>query len=94
MKHIWTCTVVGESDMIDVAADAPMREAVESAFLKVTGVEPKYTFSGFGGKLTITQECVIEGRMLSDEEWRQTPEGMKEEIERLRARIVELEEIK
>jgi hypothetical protein len=56
---IWTCKI-GECEEDDLltaegkyyGADAPMRQAIREAYIKITGKEPNFIFSGWGGKLT------------------------------------------
>lgn len=64
MKNIWYCKI-GE-DVGDGfprgGADAPMREAIREAYLKLTGKEPEFIFSGWGQTLTEGERAVVERR--------------------------------
>ena len=60
--RIWTCKI-GETDFSQHGMDAPMRNAVFAAYLKLTGKEPDFIFSGWGGELDpIEREIVDEQR--------------------------------
>lgn len=50
---IWDCKI-GEVDRAKLppGADAPMRQAVEAVYRELTGEEPRFIFSGWGGELT------------------------------------------
>lgn len=63
MKQIWTCKI-GECDSIKLpkGADTPMRIIVESAYTALTGDQPIFLFSGWGGKLNEYERAVIEKR--------------------------------
>jgi hypothetical protein len=58
---IWTCKV-GEvsSDLLPKGADLPMRKAVARAYLEITGQEPDFIFSGWGGELTENERAVVD----------------------------------
>ncbi len=60
---IWTCTI-GEASPEDVPAgsDFPMRQAVRDAYWKITGQEPNFCFSGWGGELTKLEREVVNER--------------------------------
>lgn len=55
---IWDCTI-GEVEDVPDGADAPMRRAVREAYVKLTGKEPVFLFSGWGGQLTDVQREVV-----------------------------------
>jgi len=57
----WTCKI-GEHDFDQHGADSPMRDAVTEAYRKVTGQEPVFVFSGWGGELTEIERAVVENR--------------------------------
>lgn len=59
MKNCWTCKI-GEAEwsLLPPGADAPMRDAIAAAYLKLTGHEPDFIFSGWGGKLTESERAV------------------------------------
>ena len=46
--EIWSCKI-GECDASKVpdGADFPMRRAIEAAYIKITGEDPKFIFSGW-----------------------------------------------
>lgn len=60
---IWYCKI-GEVDesAVPPGGDAPMRDAVERAFLEVTGQDSQFTFSGWGGELDESERAVVEDR--------------------------------
>lgn len=58
---IWTCKI-GEVEGIPDGADLPMRQAVAEAYKRITGKDPKFIFSDWGGTLTSGERAVVEGR--------------------------------
>lgn len=58
IRDVWECKI-GYSGPLPVGADAPMREAVRRAFVELTGLEPSFLFSGWGGSLTKSEKSVI-----------------------------------
>jgi hypothetical protein len=58
---IWTCKI-GEANFNHHEMDAPMRKAIAKAYLEVTGVEPTFIFSGWGGELTEGERAVVEDK--------------------------------
>jgi len=56
---IWDCKI-GEVDDVPAGSDFPMREAVKRAYFEITGKEPTFLFSGWGGNLTETERAVAE----------------------------------
>ena len=60
---IWTCKI-GEVDNTKVppGGDLPMRIAITKAYIELTGVEPTFLFSGWGGELTELERAVVEDR--------------------------------
>ncbi len=57
---IWQCKI-GEAENLPYGADSPMREAIIEAYKKITGHEPVFCFSGWGGELTEGErDCVNE----------------------------------
>ena len=58
---IWTCKI-GEVEgvLVPPGADFPMREAVSRAYREITGEEPEFIFSGWGGELTAVEREVME----------------------------------
>lgn len=61
--RIWECKI-GEVDSADLpkAADGPMQSAVRKAYQELTGREPTFTFTGWGGSLTESERAVVEDR--------------------------------
>ncbi len=50
---IWSCKIGGaDPDQLPLAADNPMRQAVEAAYRQITGRECDFIFSGWGAELT------------------------------------------
>lgn len=62
MQKIWDCKI-GEIDdsLLPEGADAPMRRAVREAYFGLTGHEPNFLFSGWGGKLDAEERRVVDG---------------------------------
>ncbi len=52
---VWRCKVGGRKAEIPWGGDFPMRQAVKDAYLALTGEEPEYVSSGWGGTLTDTE---------------------------------------
>lgn len=61
MKKVWECKI-GEIDenALPPGADFPMRRAIEAAYFALTGKEPKFIFSGWGGELNEIQRAIVE----------------------------------
>ena len=57
---IWSCKI-GEVDVskLPSGSDAPMREAVETAYQKLTGQEPKFCISGWGAELDEDEREIV-----------------------------------
>lgn len=57
---IWVCKI-GEAPPLDVpdGGDGPMRVAVEDEYKILTGHEPTFTFSGWGGDLTPVERAAL-----------------------------------
>ena len=62
MEKIWECKIGGEVGDLPAGADGPMRQAVQTAFKTLTGVEASFTFSGWGATLTEFERAVHENR--------------------------------
>ena len=62
-RDVWVCKVgwAGRSSLPS-GSDSPMRKAVWEAFLALTGHEPKFCFSGWGGSLEECELAVVENR--------------------------------
>jgi hypothetical protein len=61
-ERIWFCKIGGPADFFENGADLPMRRAIAKAFREITGRDPQFTFSGWGGKLTEGERAVVENR--------------------------------
>lgn len=59
IERVWDCKIGGEVDDLPAGSDLPMREAVQRAFRELTGVDARFTFSGWGGSLTTTERAVV-----------------------------------
>lgn len=59
----WTCKI-GEvpSYCIQDGGDMPMRLAVMRAYKEITGHNPKFVFSGWGGELDAEERAVVDGQ--------------------------------
>ena len=58
-EHSWSCKIGGLTGPLPDGSDAPMRRAVEDAFVQVTGGTDEFCFSGWGATLTEGErECV------------------------------------
>ena len=60
--HIWECKIGEVSGVLPLGADAPMRFAVARAYKEITGHEPLFLFSGWGGELDEGERAVVENR--------------------------------
>ena len=61
---IWECKI-GEADRekhLGGGMDLPMRKAVAAAYREITGEDPDFIFSGWGGSLTEGERAVVEDR--------------------------------
>ena len=75
VRCVWECKVGARMLDIDLpdGADAPMRRAVQKAFVDITGTNPEFCFSGWGGKLDEAELSVVENRPPSaahEADWR------------------------
>lgn len=68
MLKIWTCKI-GEVDtaLLPDGSDRPMRHAARVAYVELTGREPNFCFSGWGGSLTEPERAAHENREPSEE---------------------------
>ena len=88
MEKIWECKIGGEVGDLPAGADGPMRQAVQTAFKTLTGVEASFTFSGWGATLTEGERAVHENR---EPNWDAMQEAIgADENEVLRATISRL----
>ena len=62
MGDIWTCKI-GRAGNKPSGADAPMRDAIAAAYRTLTGEEPDFIFSGWGGSLTEGELACVENRL-------------------------------
>jgi hypothetical protein len=60
-KFIWDCKI-GEVDiaLLTPESDWRMRRAVRKAYKEITGQEPEFIFSGWGGRLTEAERSIVE----------------------------------
>jgi hypothetical protein len=68
VNNIWTCKI-GETlgQPLPPGADGPMRTAVEDAYLRLTGNEADFVFSGWGGELSEWERAAHEDRLPFEE---------------------------
>ncbi|VVC06105.1 Uncharacterised protein [uncultured archaeon] len=58
--NIWECKIGCADGMkLPAAADMPMRYAIREAYMKLTGDEPDFIFSGWGANLTYSERKVV-----------------------------------
>lgn len=71
-KALWGCKI-GEVDRAKLphGSDAPLRRAVQAAYVELTGELPKFLFSGWGEQLTEVERDVADCTCLT---WPHTPE--------------------
>jgi hypothetical protein len=56
---IWTCKIGDANVALLNGPDFPMREAVRKAYFELTGLQPNFIFSGWGGQLTEAEQEVV-----------------------------------
>lgn len=58
---IWDCKI-GEIDrnLLSAGCDAPLRQAVQEAYKKLTGRNCDFCFSGWGGQLDKYERAVVD----------------------------------
>lgn len=85
---IWSCKVGTDAGvLLPPGCDAPMRRAVKAAFVALAGVEPDFTFSGWGGQLTEPERAVVDNRLPTPEYEREqrliaaAPEALKRMVD-------------
>ena len=61
--RIWSCKI-GQAANLPRGADLPMRDAVRDEYVKITGVEPAFLFSGWDASLTEWERTSVEHRMV------------------------------
>lgn len=61
-EQVWTCKVGGKITGLPKGADGPMRRAVQECFSRLSGYEPDFCFSGWGGGLSEGERAVVENR--------------------------------
>ena len=62
-KRVWTCKIGFAADAtLPEGADGPMRQAVKEAYTKLTGKEPLFCFSGWGGELDEIEQRIVENK--------------------------------
>lgn len=62
-ERIWTCKIGASDAVLSSGADQIMRAAVGLQFKELTGKDPEFCFSGWGGELTECEHAVVENRM-------------------------------
>lgn len=75
-KAIWSCRI-GEINRqtLPGGADFPMREAVRKAYREITGKEPEFVFSGWGGTLTESERALVDQKTTEKKEGRFVIQG-------------------
>lgn len=58
-RNVWFCKI-GYAGLLPPGADAPMRQAIEKAFWRLTASHPEFCFSGWGGSLTKGENDALE----------------------------------
>ena len=67
-RYVWSCAIGGIKPVsVPSGGDAPMRRAVERAFLELTGQEAQACFSGWGEEFAEPARAVIENRISVEE---------------------------
>lgn len=85
-QTVWYCKIgVLDSVALPSAADGPMREAVFDAFMRLTGRDAKFCFSGWGQTLDECELAVVENRMPRESATIANPDALREVVEALRA---------
>lgn len=64
-EQVWDCKIGGVVGELPPGADFPIRQAVKEAFLKLTGVDAEFCFSGWGGSLDANERAVVEAAQSS-----------------------------
>jgi len=58
---IWDCKIGEiEAAKLPLGSDSPMRQAVKKAYFELTGQEPNFVLSGWGGELTDMEREIVE----------------------------------
>ena len=60
---VWGCKIgirAGTEVTLPAGADGPMRNAIEAAFLEITGLEAEFIFSGWGETLTELENDLLD----------------------------------
>ena len=66
---VWFCKIGGEGDIdLPSGPDGPMRKAIAEGYRQLTGKEPDFIFSGWGGELTPEEHYVAYGAEGDDDE--------------------------
>lgn len=58
-ERVWDCQIGGDVGDLPWGADDPMRQAIRQAYRELTGKEPEFLFSGWGGKLSPEQKALL-----------------------------------
>lgn len=60
MSTIWECRIGCSEDItLPSGADVPMRQAIEAAFLAVTGRPHEFVFSLWGAELSVIEQEIL-----------------------------------
>jgi hypothetical protein len=63
-QTVWSCKVGSLKPLaLPLAADYPMRQAIQRMFQELTGEDAEFCFSGWGGQLTEIELAVVENRL-------------------------------
>ncbi len=57
-ENVWSCKIGGTIGELPKGADAPLRQAVQDAYLRLTGKECVFCFTGWDAQLTNTEREV------------------------------------
>jgi hypothetical protein len=59
-ERVWSCKIGCKVGELPPGCDGPLREAVRDAFVRLTGMEPQFNFTGWGGKLDTFEREVVD----------------------------------
>jgi hypothetical protein len=59
-SNIWQCKIGETLTPLPPGADAPMRDAIREAYVKLTGEEPEFIFSGWAASLEPEEYAIVE----------------------------------
>jgi hypothetical protein len=79
VSNIWQCKIGETIKPLPPGADGPMRDAIRDAYIKLTGEEPEFIFSGWSAHLEPEEQAlVMEDRELLKEKLKK--ELLKKEL--------------